>query len=417
MCKRSLSVLIASALFGAGAAIAQTAPPAERAVQPPPAAAASVHGQTSPATQVAPCPDETDAERRARLERGEPLPCPEPAAEARADFAAADADYDDASRQDQRPFDADPEDYDQTAGQPPPQSEGSPMARSDDDRHAQDGTVAHTDRQVYSEYDEDDDTLVASDRVVEPMVGPPPPAQPGDPMYRDPAERTAAAAADTTAGVYSDGIADERTVAGTTADRMDYAEQPITDRDLQPDEPVEVRQAEGEPFASTAGTEGFSSGATAQTAEQHFNQLDRDNSGELTREQVEDTGLAARFDEYDINDDGTISENEFQSWFAAQRDLQSGEVDTAIAASDDERDEFDDSRRASTADASADTTLDVDRQQRSRTAMTTADPASADADRLTEGQPQSAQRSADRDYDDDWNAADEMDDEDGEDRQ
>jgi hypothetical protein len=122
---------------------------------------------------------------------------------------------------------------------------------------------------------------------------------------------------------------------------------------------IEIREGEMDPFADTAGTEGFSEGATASAAEREFNRLDRDNSGELTREQVQGTALAERFEEYDINNDGTIAENEFQSWFAASRAQQSGDIETGYAAT--ERDRRPADRTAATdVDTRADQTAEID---------------------------------------------------------
>jgi hypothetical protein len=322
MCRRSLSVLIASALLGAGAVAAQNAPPAGYD-RPPPAAAASVEGGTFPATQIPPCPQETRAEQQARIERGqEAVPCP-------------------------------PE---------------SPV----------EGSLAHADSEMYPELEHGPPERGTAAAAA--AVGP---AEDGEPLYRDPDERTATAAA--AVGPADEAARhdrmhqderdaryhDEHAVA-RPADPVDYAEQPIAAAELDPDE-VEIRSAEGEPFAETAGTEGFSAGATAQTAAQRFRQLDRDGSGELTRENVEGTELAQRFEEYDINNDGVISENEFQSWFAAQRDVADTDLDTAIATAD-ERDERDEAiaTEQRTAAAAADT-RPVD-----RTEMTAADPAAAD---------------------------------------
>jgi len=82
-------------------------------------------------------------------------------------------------------------------------------------------------------------------------------------------------------------------------------------------------------FAATAGTEGFSEGATAASAEQRFQELDSDSSGSLSEEEVASVQpLQSAFDEYDLNDDGSIAENEFQSFFAATAEVES-EVQTA----------------------------------------------------------------------------------------
>lgn len=94
----------------------------------------------------------------------------------------------------------------------------------------------------------------------------------------------------------------------------------------------------GEPkdaFASTAGTEGFSEGKTAAKAERVFSKLDADSSGALSSEEVgSEHSLAASFEEYDINDDGSIAENEFQSWLAAT--AEAGEETSTAMTGDGE---------------------------------------------------------------------------------
>jgi hypothetical protein len=71
-------------------------------------------------------------------------------------------------------------------------------------------------------------------------------------------------------------------------------------------------------FAPTAGSEGFSDGYAARQAQDHFLALDRDGSGRLSPAEIpQHTQLGARFADYDLNADGDISRNEFQSWYAA----------------------------------------------------------------------------------------------------
>lgn len=71
-------------------------------------------------------------------------------------------------------------------------------------------------------------------------------------------------------------------------------------------------------FATTAGGEGFSDGHAAQLAQEHFLAMDRDGSGRLSPVEIpQHTQLGARFTDYDLNADGDISRNEFQSWYAA----------------------------------------------------------------------------------------------------
>jgi hypothetical protein len=61
------------------------------------------------------------------------------------------------------------------------------------------------------------------------------------------------------------------------------------------------------------------SGAQLRQARDDVARLDRDASGELDRDEVREVAaLAQRFDDYDIDDNGTISLNEYQSWLAAQ---------------------------------------------------------------------------------------------------
>jgi hypothetical protein len=136
---------------------------------------------------------------------------------------------------------------------------------------------------------------------------------------------------------------------GRHADPVDYAEQPLADEPfddevrvsetatvvMQGEEPVQVRQLESDPFTEAAGSQGFSSGVTAQRAEREFNRLDRDRSGSLSADELEQSALARRFEDYDLNNDGEIAENEFQSWFAAAQPTQRD--DTALAADVDEQ--------------------------------------------------------------------------------
>lgn len=86
-----------------------------------------------------------------------------------------------------------------------------------------------------------------------------------------------------------------------------------------PDQPVIINeQNPNDAFAPTAGTGGFSDGYIARQAQDRFRVLDRDGSGQLTRAEVPaETLLLAEYAEYDLDSDGEISRNEFQSWFAA----------------------------------------------------------------------------------------------------
>lgn len=107
---------------------------------------------------------------------------------------------------------------------------------------------------------------------------------------------------------------------------------------MQDGETPEVREGESDPFAEEAGSQGFSSGVTAQRAASQFSQLDSDGSGSLSEDELAQDALAQRFGDYDINNDGEIAENEFQSWFAAVHPSHTD--DRALVAEDDS--EFDD---------------------------------------------------------------------------
>src|SRR5690606_18887682 len=62
---------------------------------------------------------------------------------------------------------------------------------------------------------------------------------------------------------------------------------------------------------------------------------DADGDGMLTSEEVSDEStLAGSFEEYDINGDGNIAENEFQSWYAASGDAASGDDVQSTAQAD-----------------------------------------------------------------------------------
>jgi hypothetical protein len=60
-------------------------------------------------------------------------------------------------------------------------------------------------------------------------------------------------------------------------------------------------------------------GAQLRQAQDDVARLDRDRSGELEPAEVgEIADLAQRFEDYDVDDTGSISLNEYQSWLAAQ---------------------------------------------------------------------------------------------------
>jgi hypothetical protein len=100
-----------------------------------------------------------------------------------------------------------------------------------------------------------------------------------------------------------------------------------------PDESVTLYEGMANPYVASAGTEGFSSGPTADRAARAFARLDRDRSGSLhIDETLPVPGLERHFAAYDVNGDGEIAANEFQSWYAA-----SGQFgDNRFAAGDDD---------------------------------------------------------------------------------
>lgn len=129
--------------------------------------------------------------------------------------------------------------------------------------------------------------------------------------------------ADTTATMDAQAGTEMGAAAGATTA---VAAEEVDASDIESGEPKDA-------FASTAGTEGFSEGKTAAKAEREFSKLDADSSGGLSNEEVgSEHSLAASFGEYDINDDGSIAENEFQSWLAAT--AEAGE-ETSTAMSED----------------------------------------------------------------------------------
>lgn len=146
------------------------------------------------------------------------------------------------------------------------------------------------------------------------------------------------------------GFEDEREVVYGSNDPAPVAQEPFDDEvrvsgseptvraderpmAMQDGAQPEVREVEPDPFTEEAGSQGFSSGVTAQRAEREFNQLDADGSGSLSEEELAQNAIAERFGAYDINDDGEIAENEFQSWFAAVH--PSHDEDRALVAEDD----------------------------------------------------------------------------------
>ena len=68
-------------------------------------------------------------------------------------------------------------------------------------------------------------------------------------------------------------------------------------------------------------------GAQLRRAEQDLRRMDADRSGELDTAEVSSVpGLQARFGDYDLDDTGTLSLNEYQSWLAAQPNRRNAEV-------------------------------------------------------------------------------------------
>jgi hypothetical protein len=284
MCKRSLSLTIAAVLFGAGAASAQTATDDSmhlRSTQAPPATAASMSGQTHIPGQQPPRVEE----RCMDLVEQDPAldynVCLErESAYAHDAQAAHDASDPQMVRRDLR----DP-------------VTGELGAIPDHER------MRHRDESVVMEEDFDEVGVRRSEM----------------------------------AGTETEWSEQQRLEQQRTASQQDWDDQQGEVRQTADVDDVEIREGEMDPFAETAGTEGFSEGSTASAAEREFNRLDRDNSGELSRDQVQGTALAERFEEYDINNDGVIAENEFQSWFAATRAQQQGGIETGYAVTEDDR--------------------------------------------------------------------------------
>lgn len=232
----------------------------------------------------------------------------------------------------------DPEDV--GVAQPPPAAAASvrgqthiPDRMTRDDRYVDESMVddpAELQADVGEAYDDD---IGHKDEVAHPQVQTQSP--PNDPTHP---QRLHSGFEGERTDADEDDFAGAAAVAGPRQDAVDYAEQPISDDELrqtrstdiamerertEADGPMFVREAEGEPFADTAGTEGFSEGATASQAQQRFQRLDTDGDGTLSEQELmDDTALADNYAEYDINGDGLIAKNEFQSYFAAQQWLE-----------------------------------------------------------------------------------------------
>jgi len=111
-----------------------------------------------------------------------------------------------------------------------------------------------------------------------------------------------------------------------------FADEPVRVLPAGPDESVLLYEGMPSPYVPDAGTEGFSDGPTAQRAANAFAGMDRDGDRVLDRSETAPAGsLAEHFVAYDINGDGAIAANEFQSWFAAD-----GQYDQRALAAQDE---------------------------------------------------------------------------------
>lgn len=86
------------------------------------------------------------------------------------------------------------------------------------------------------------------------------------------------------------------------------------------DPPVIVNTQPGDPFTAAAGMQGFSTGMTASAAERAFRKCDANGDGSLAEsETASHASLAKNFSGYDVNRNGMIEGNEFQSWYAGGR--------------------------------------------------------------------------------------------------
>jgi hypothetical protein len=311
MLKRSLSLTIAAVLFGAGAVAAQSPASDEpmhlRSTQAPPAAAVSMSGQTHVPGQQPPRVEE----RCMELVEADPA----------LDYNVC------LERESSHAHDA----------QAAHDAQDPMVARRDLQRDAETGELgAVPDHQRVRTETWEEDAVVMDDDFDEVGV------------------RGGSVAA--TEAEWDEGRVDQQSVASQEA----WDAQQVDQQQVASADDVEIVQGEMDPFADTAGTEGFSEGMTASAAEREFSRLDRDNSGELTREQVQGTALAERFDEYDINNDGTIAENEFQSWFAASRAQQSGDIETGYAVTEDDRTAVDQTADVDDDRADIDQTAEID---------------------------------------------------------
>lgn len=131
----------------------------------------------------------------------------------------------------------------------------------------------------------------------------------------------------------------DQTRAQTRAEIVEEQRRPVAEVDEGGRTAVVVQYPAGTPFSQEAGTGGFEN--AAPVTQQTFQELDDDQSGALEPTEIPETmTLEERFADYDINGDGVIAKNEFQSYFAAQSWLE-GEQDlprrdAEIVAGDDD---------------------------------------------------------------------------------
>ena len=105
---------------------------------------------------------------------------------------------------------------------------------------------------------------------------------------------------------------------------QDTQGKPVAQVDQDGRTAIIVQYPTGTPFSRSAGTGGFAD--APRVTREVFQSLDDDGSGALEPGEVPLTiTLGQRFADYDINGDGLIAKNEFQSYRAAERWLQGEE--------------------------------------------------------------------------------------------